>query len=373
MDNFYFFNGKIETLSYFSRKLMDCLSEMGHRVHMTEFYNPSELATLIGEDNNTLITFNCIGVSGEEEYSPIWKRNNFRIINILVDHPMYYHDQLIHYLDYACDNYKIICIDAYHADYIRRYYPEIPNVAFIPIAGAGEDIDVAHIKKEYDVIFTGNFTQCHTFDKYIERNGEEYANFYRGMIDDLLCDTSRPIEQVCIEHILRELPDSSPADIRLAMSNLMFVDLYVRFFLREQAIRELAKTGVKLRLVGKGFEVLGLKGTALMPTAFCLEEIAKARISLNVMPWFKGGAHDRVLSSMICNTLSLTDTSEWFERNFVGGSELIFYDNMHMEQLPNIVTDLLNNPDKLTEITSMGRKKALENHTWRSRALEIIS
>ena len=369
--NYFFINGKIETLSYFSKKLMDCFSDMGYGVFMSEFYNPHELRRNITGADNTLITFNCIGVSGEEEYRNIWRSNSFKITNILVDHPMYYHDQLVHYRDYACDDYRVICIDSYHAEYVKRYYPDIRDVAFVPIAGSGEDIDLTQVKKEYDVIFTGNFTSCHKFDPYIEQKGPEYAQFYRGIIDDMLSDTKRPLERVCEEHILREFPDSSPDDMRLVMNNLLFVDLYVRFFLRERAIKELYKSGANIKLVGKGFEALGLCGTALMPTAFCLNETAKARISLNVMPWFKGGAHDRVLSSMLVNTLALTDTSEWFSDNFRDGSDIVFYDNMHMENLPDIVTGLLDNPSLLCDIAQKGREKALKSHTWRSRA-ELI-
>lgn len=373
---FIFINGKIETLSYFSLKLMNELSSMGFSCIMLEFYNPALLNALDYNKEYVLFTFNCIGISGEEDYSPY--PDNISFINYLVDHPMYYHDQLSNYQQYAGNRYTVLCVDQFHKEYIKKYYPDIPSVHFIPLAGSGEDIDIADVRKEYDIIFTGNFTPCTHFLKYIERNGEEYSNFYHGMIDDLLANTNQPIEKVCIEHIINEIPDASDEDIRFAMSKLLFIDLYVRFYLREQAIRTLSEAGFNIRLVGKGFEAINLKNgnaltsTPLMPTMYCLNEISKAKISLNVMPWFKAGSHDRVLSSMLVGSVSLTDASIWFQEHFTDNRDIIFYDNMKMDVLPDIVSTLLQS-DRLADIAYLGRKNALEHHTWHSRAHEILS
>lgn len=38
----------------------------------------------------------------------------------------------------------------------------------------------------YDVILTGNYTKLSFFEPYINWINEEYAAFYRGIIDDLL-------------------------------------------------------------------------------------------------------------------------------------------------------------------------------------------
>ncbi len=53
----------------------------------------------------------------------------------------------------------------------------------------------------------------------------------------------------------------------------------------------------------------------------CLKAISQAKISLNVMPWFKEGAHDRVFNSMLNGAVCFTDWSLYFEENMkVGGS-----------------------------------------------------
>lgn len=384
--NFIFINGKIETLSFFSKQLADRLSDMGHSTYIHEFYNGiSGLAKHIDTNNTILITFNCIGVSGEEEYMvnsdvSFWRAHNISIINILVDHPLYYHSQLSNPEKYGtnADKYLVICIDRYHLKYLNSYYPEIKNSYFMPLAGSGSEYACSLNKKKYDVIFTGNFTPCSHFDKYIERNGSEYTEFYHGIIDDLLVNTQRPIEEVCISHIMNEIPDAGDNDIRQVMNNMIFIDLYVRFYMREKVIRAVSNAGINLRLVGKGFEAIRLdngktlSGTPLMPTGYCLKETSLAKISLNVMPWFRDGSHDRILSSMMCGAVALTDNSIWLCENFNNMTDICFYDLNDTDGLVSCIFELLDNPAVLTGICSAGHKKALESHTWESRALEIV-
>ncbi|MBD5157555.1 MAG: glycosyltransferase family 1 protein [Butyrivibrio sp.] len=384
--NFIFFKDKIETLEYFSARLADALSGLGFETYIHGFYGDrAALFSHIRDGESVLVTFNCIGVSGEPEYISdgvsLWRLHAVTVINILVDHPMYYHEQLEKLAVYASlpERTHIVCIDRNHMRYVRSFYPEAVNLHFMVLAGSGEEYAVDFDKKKYDIIFTGNFTPCSHFERFIECNGPEYAVFYRGIIDDMLSDPSRPVEQVCLEHIKREAPDASPYELRFTMSKFLFIDLYVRFYLREKAIAALDAAGFNLVLIGHGFESLRTKsgrtlsGKALLPTAHCLKETAFAKISLNVMPGFADGGHDRILSSMLCRTLSLTDTSIWLKENFTDGYDLCFYDITRPEGLVDTAAELLANPEKLYAVTLNGNKKALESHTWESRACEILN
>lgn len=361
-------DGKIETLAFFSYQIESELNRLGFETYMHSFYDGEEkLLDQIGTDNTILITFNCILLSDEPEYSQ-FIRLNIPAINILVDHPMYYHEQLISYTD----NVTIICIDRFHADYVKKYYPNIRNIIFMPLAGSAPKKIVPYKDKAYDVIFTGNFTPCSYFEKYIERNGREYSNFYHEIIDDLLSDYSRPIEQVCEKHIQSEIPNATDNDVREVMSKMIFIDLYLRFYQRECVIKEIIKSGFNVRFVGRGFDALGLNSTTLMPTSFCLEETAKAKVSLNIMPGFCDGSHDRILSSMLCHTLCVTDKSRWLVENFENRENILFYDVSMPSTASRAIEYALTNPDILERISENGHKKALELHTWNSRVNEII-
>ncbi len=373
-------DGKIETLSFFSHKLADSLKMLGYTVYVYNMDSLSDLVKYIEPDHTILITFNCIGLSDEPEITlnntHIWQQYHVKAINILVDHPMYYHEQLMNRCGYSNPDIflNIICIDRYHLSYLNNYYSFIKNSSFMPLAGSSGSMPC---EKTHKIIFTGNYTPASTFDKYIKRNGPEYEIFYRDIIDELLLDTNKTIEEVCIKHIKDNVCDASDADLSMLMSKMIFIDLYVRFYIREKVIRTIADSGLDIVLIGKGFEAIKCKkqtilhGTELLPTTFCLDETAKSLISVNIMPWFKDGSHDRILSSMLCNTLSFTDGSKWLSENFENKKDLVFYDNMNIDEIPYMLSDLLANPDILAEISENGHKKALEHHTWHSRAKEI--
>ena len=49
-----------------------------------------------------------------------------------------------------------------------------------------------------------------------------------------------------------------------------------------------------------------------------------ARIALNVMPWFKDGAHDRVFTAMLQGTAALTDDSRYLREECRDGENICF-------------------------------------------------
>lgn len=158
---------------------------------------------------------------------------------------------------------------------------------------------------------------------------------------------------------------------------MIFIDLYVRFYMRERVIRAICDAGFNLHIIGKGFEAITLadgshpESTALMPTEYCLNETALSKISVNVMPWFRDGSHDRILSSMLCGSVTFSDPSLWLDNNFTG-REMCFYDLNNMSELTSHIAGILDDPSAAMEIAAGGRKKALALHTWKARAAELL-
>ena len=115
-----------------------------------------------------------------------------------------------------------------------------------------------------------------------------------------------------------------------------------------------------------------IKNGSEVDSVTCAEAIADAKISLNIMPWFKDGAHDRVFTAMLQHTLSLTDDSRYLKENFTDKKDLVYYSLEKREELPELVNELLQKPDACMEIAERGYGKAVREHTWRQRANEII-
>lgn len=102
----------------------------------------------------------------------------------------------------------------------------------------------------------------------------------------------------------------------------------------------------------------------------CLEKIMASRISVNVMPWFKDGAHDRIFNTMLNGAVCLTDSSLYLEEILKDEENVLLYNPSHMEVVPEKVGRLLEEPGQKTlqNIREQAYHTALKDHTWASRA-----
>ena len=167
----------VETLGYFSTQIGRELKRMGAEIYWIDFgrmYESLEgLDRFVNGEGAALLTFNFIGLSGEEIFSAepgaggrvaveaagaprtVWERYGMRYVNILVDHPMYFHTKLLR----APAGMRLFCIDREHVRYVRRFYPGI-RAEFLPVAGNELLPDMSPLpfeKRRYDLVFTANY------------------------------------------------------------------------------------------------------------------------------------------------------------------------------------------------------------------------
>lgn len=376
------FEGDIETQGYFSIQLAEAFQKMGHQTFIFDLSKPWESTErffrFFEKGNTVLVNFNFHGMSGEEMFLDendrmMWDALQIPSYNIVVDHPMYYH----HFLEKHPKDYHQISIDRNHEKYMQRFFPEIMRGPFLPLAGTQLYPNKSYTSaqyRRYDVTMVGNYTPPSHFEKYITRIDEEYTAFYYGMIDDLLAHPMRTVEDVAEEHIRREIPEVTEEEIKKVMCKLTFIDLYVRFMTRGQAVAALVDAGIKVHVFGSGWDKLACKkpenlidGSGL-DSVGCLKKLCQSKISLNVMPWFRDGAHDRIFNSMLNGSLCLTDSSVYLDEILRDGSNCKIYSLEQLDALPDMVYDLLGNLDKLQEIIDNGYEMAKAAHTWEHRA-----
>lgn len=383
MKKIIFFTGGVETLDFFSLQLAKAFDTMGHKIYIFDQLKEEEsyqkLLCFYEEENTVMISFNFSGIRGDEifideEGNLFWDTHPIPCYNIIVDHPFYYHELIRR----RPKLYHQICIDRDHVSYMKRFFPEVSMEAFMPSAGTILEPSSNYIPIEdrpFDIIFTGNYTTPHTFDKHITRIDDEYTAFYHSIINALISDTGQPMEQVFEAFLNKELGELSEEELMLCMENMLFIDLYVRFYFRGQVIRTLVDHGFKVHVFGKGWDLLecehpeNLIDGGSLDSYECLQKISQAKISLNVMPWFKDGAHDRIFNSMLNGALCLSDSSIYLDEELQDGVEIQFYSLSELERLPSIVGTLLDHPDRMKKIIEAGYQKAASEHTWDHRAM----
>lgn len=378
-----FFVGDIETQGYFSLQIAEEMKRLGHEIFIFDLSKPwastqKFFGSFFEKGNTVLINFNFHGMSGEDYFldengRSMWDALQIPSYNIVVDHPMYYH----HFLEKVPSNYHHISIDRNHEKYMRRFFPEIENGPFLPLAGTQlykdrSNVPIPH--RRYDVVMVGNYCIPQTFEKYITRIDEEYTAFYYGMIDELFAKPWRTVEEVAQEHLLREIGEVPEEELKKAMASLTFIDLYVRYTFRGRAVQELADAGIKVHVFGDGWDRLECKhpeNLILMnnlDSEGCLKKLRQTKLSLNVMPWFKDGAHDRIFNTMLNGAVCLTDSSIYLDDILEDQKNSAIYSLSEMEKLPEIAGALLEDADKMQSIADSGYQLAQEGHTWAHRA-----
>lgn len=391
----------VETLGYFSAQLAAEFELLGYEIYWIDYddlYVSMEgVERFLGRGKTALVTFNFIGLSGEEIFldekaGSLWERYDVRVFCVLADHPMYYHRQLVS----PVRNLTVFCVDRGHVRYVQRFYPGT-EAAFLPLAGnvCGSKVELLRLQggnrqavlaplpygeRRYGVLFTANYVPPDMFAGKLTELGAEYEGFYREILSDLLEAPEQPLDAVMERHVRTELGAVSEATMAEALYGMRWLDLLARTLLRGELVRRIAEADIPVHVLGAGWERLECKKPenlvrvgGQVDSATCAAAVQQARIALNVLPWFRDGAHDRIFTAMLQGTLALTDGSAYLREEFADGKELVYFSLRKKEELPELVRSLLDEPERAGWIAGQGCKKAWERHTWGERAMQVAA
>lgn len=212
------FEGGVETLTYFSKQMAKRFLELGFQVFFYDLKQEQQsarrLRKFIKTGETVLITFNFQGLEQEagvyrEGVGYVWDEYKITCYNIAADHPYFYHERICN----LPKGYRHISIDRFHERYFKEFYPEYAHAGFLPLAGtklpreAGEEPRPI-AERKYDVVFTGNYTKLSFFEPYINWINDEYAQFYRVIIEELIEKPNQTVEEVALRHCEREMARS---------------------------------------------------------------------------------------------------------------------------------------------------------------------
>lgn len=380
--------GAVETLEYFSLQMMQAFQTFGCRVMVWDMKTPAASRTAFLDfyrpQETVFLTFNFIGMSGESQFmwdeESIWSRCQVPCLCIMVDHPMYYYEQLRG----GTEQWRLICIDRDHVNFVREFYPQYTSVQFLPLAGTNPD-SAAFEKllptalRPIDVLFAGNYVALKDLAVHTEHLEEEYRTFYFSVISDLIAHPKQPMEAAILRSLRREIPDISAEDTIACMYHMVFVDLYVRSYFRQKIICALAEAGIAVHVIGKDWEKAECKKPENLimlgqrDSLFCLQSMRQSKISVNVMPWFKDGAHDRIFNAMLQGSAVVTDSSRYLDTFLQDGINCRLFSLERMQDIPEIVSDLLADPKQTEEIARTGYRTAECGHTWADNAAVLYN
>lgn len=375
--------GTWETLDVFSRGMEHYFREREAEVFVLAtdklLESLGQLYNFIQKPVDAVITFNNVGLNMElTPGEKLWNQLDFLCINILVDHPVCYLQEL----QMAPRKTVAICVDKNHVDFIKRYFPNIMAVHFVPHGGTAWDTKrVLWQDREIDVLYAGGLPRD-VASGYIPQeldavSGLDSEELCDKVLTELITNPKLTLE-TAIECYFKERKIVVTEEQLLQYIRLFrFLDVYAISYYRERAVQTLVESGIRVTLYGPGWENCkwinhpNLDYHKNVPPEEILTIMGKTKIVLNSMPNFKNGSHERIFNGMLAGAVVVSDTSTYLEEELGEKNLLYLYDLKRQQQLPEIISNILKQPEEARQMTEHAYKEALEKHTWQNRAAEI--
>lgn len=394
-----FITGIYDTIDLFIVAFQTAFEQLGYICHTIDVREKdtiiSKLKSLIEENSlDAVVTFNNIGYNiSFTEGKNIWEEQNIPYYNILMDHPFHYDYPLRH----APATSVVFCTDKNHVDYLRRFYPNLTRIDFMPHAGMEADISTPsepgtcrlchsgnadHLSIEerpIDVLYAGGLSK-YVAEGLIPDLGDirEFDAFTltQAVLEDLMCHPYETTESAIESYLISIGKHYSDEELCHWITELRFIDSYATSFYREQSVRLLVENGIKVAVFGGGWNQcewaenpnLLYGGKVLAPQV--LELMNHSKIVLNTMTWYKNGIHDRIINGMLAKSVVVTDTSAYLSEELekLPEQSLITFDLPEIQKLPHIIEELLQQPARMQQIADCGYLYAKFNHMWIQRA-----
>lgn len=294
-------------------------------------------------------------------------------ITYLTDHPAAHRNRLKKLGDWAV----VFVCDKRHEAYIRRYCPNIKYVKYIPLSGETSGKYIPYKERSRDIVFTGSYKTPQEIYRNIFACHEELHPIAGYMAESIIKYPEQDLEMClrnCLTNFDAELPDEKFHEL---MNGFCEVDAYARSYYRDKMIRTLVEHGLQVHVFGNGwenFEGKGKENLIIEKGNFYVarKAVADAKISINIMPWFKDGFQERIAAAMLSGTVAVTDESMYIQENFADGKELVLYSLKELEKLPEKVGWLLEHPDEAEQIAQTGKIRAEKGMTWQHRTFEML-
>lgn len=382
------FYSAIESFNYYADQLEMELNRRGHETFILDLRNPPEddphsyakFIRFIQQNVDVIIGYDGFGMK-EDLFIEVWNEKDTVAVNIEVDPPLRFHPTMQHHPR----KYIQLCCDELHVAYVKKYFgQDVEHVEFMPHAGTY--LPQKNIKpfseRKYDILFSGTYYRPEDQMKKIDNwfpKGEPMNQFYYAVADLMCQDSTLAAEQAALDTIHKMDMPVTDGQLKTIFRCCEPLDWMARMHYRGRVIQTLAQAGLEIWLLGRGWE--NHSSAAFpnvhriddrIPFADTLAYMADAKISLNVMPWFKAGTHERLFNSLLQHSLLLTDKSSWIEENFVAGEEIAVYDLEHLEILPDYARELLSDSHRAEVMIQKGYEKTVKNYTWANCVDQIL-
>ena len=231
-------------------------------------------------------------------------------------------------------------------------------------------------ERPIDVLYVGNL-ESHVTKRFWRDPSVQHATptmdpgFCDALTDIATAEPERSLH-LCLQTVQRQYSVPPGFDLLL---NVRRTEAHLRYLFRLSAVLALAKSGLPLRVVGKGWGNVDLPTnvTVQAPTDYqgFLQLAGMSKICVDASTYVDG-VNDRVFSYAVNGAVCFTNAAGYL-RPIVGDDVGIrFYSMLRLQGMVANVRELLDRPAELAEMGARARALVLSAHTWRHRLEHIL-
>ena len=379
IDSVIFFKGILETMDYFVDRLVEGAREIGVDAYVIDAKDPSTYqsdAFIEFFERKTVAAFllNQIGLSMKLGDENLWEKYDIPVYDFIQDHPRNFYDSLVD----PIKGFHAVVIDYDHVPFIRRYFPKIGPIHFLPNGGAREGEILPYEDRDIDVLYCGSCQEPLTDYPVIPFLKNGGRDFYQTAIGAMITNPMLTMEQVVRWYLTEQEPCDEEQIYRVIMGTSLYVDKTVRRYFKLQGMHLLDEAGIKVEVYGEKWTEGGetfsdnIRFHGRVSSAKCNEMSGRAKIALNYMPWYKHGASERVFNSMVAGALCISDRCPYLEERYKDGVEAVYFDLSDQAAMVTRIRELLEDTAGSAAIARAGMERALAEDTWTARMRQIM-
>lgn len=279
--------------------------------------------------------------------------------------------------------YIVSAVDRLECEFGKAH--NLSNLFFFPHA-VERDLNYEEEKpRPYDVVLIGSCYDPFNLKVHWQRElSKDHSNLIEEAYLNSLNEPMKPFWRVLDELLQSKGKQTSeiPYD-RMAY----YLDNYIRGIDRLELIKSIKDAEVHVfggtcwrhekPIVGWNSYLGELPNVVIHPAIpfnESVEIIKQSKISLNSVPSYKSGTHERVLASLASGAVPITSDNAFLREFFVDGEDLIYYRYPDLESINDKVNALLADEDRRRTMARQGRAKVMQHHTWdvRVEALDLV-
>lgn len=351
----------------FAERLADALALRGEAVVTSnKRYGESEIP------QNDMIYKAVIGFQAPVLKNEYMKNINGIRLQYWFDNPACFRNEW----DYIKDNCFMLTCDKYYADFVNEYY-NTENALHFPPAGIDAGM-YENFSRPYDIVFIGTYYVPEVSDKIIKGFPDDIRNFAAVLETYFMDNPDEPYVRG-FNRVIKSMGIVADKDeIREFLYIFQPVLQKVLGIYRRNILIKLIEAGYEIHVYGNSWEKFpdeykhGLIIHDLVSPQRSLEEYGRAKIGLNIMTWHKAGMTERIANIMLSGAVCVSEETEYLTENFKKHEEIEMFKLSEIDKLPDIIKNILDIDNYRKDISSRAYERARKEHTWNTRAGEIV-